>query len=378
MTFTGLQMMRWLAAMLVAVMHITQALSVHLTGQGHNHYWGQGSAGVDIFFVISGFVMGITTPAAAASGAERAQQAWHFLKRRLIRVLPLYWMYTWLKVALLAAVPTMASHFSLDAAHLAASLAFVPWLSPWGEVQPVLPVGWTLNFEMLFYALFALAMLLGAPRLGLCLAVFWLLMGWAQWGSAATAVNFWGSSITLEFVAGVGLARLHTLQSHWRWRPIPPEAGLLAACLGLVLMFGVPWSADDDRFLSWGLAATLLVAGAIWMEPWLQQLRATKAFQTPIAALVFLGDASVSIYLSHTFVAPGVVRAAVQLGLASPTAVGLLAALCVLLAGGLSYALLERPMTRQLLRGLMRPRLLAPAQPTHQDHPDHRTAPHAP
>jgi len=378
MILTGVQMLRLLAAMLVAVMHITQALSVHLTGQGHGHYWGQGSAGVDIFFVISGFVMGITTPAAAAGWAERAQQAWHFLKRRLIRVLPLYWLYTLLKVALLAAVPAVASHFSLDAAHLGASLAFVPWLSPWGEVQPVLLVGWTLNFEMLFYAVFALAMLLGAPRLGLCLAVFWLLMGLAQWGSASTAVNFWGSSITLEFVAGVGLARLHTLQCRWRWRPIPPEAGLLATCLGLVLMFGVPWSADDNRFLSWGLAATLLVAGAIWMEPWLQQLQAVKAFKAPIAALVFLGDASFSIYLSYTFVVPAVVRAAVQLGLTSPTAVGLLAALCVVLAGGLSYALLERPMTRQLLRRLMGPRPLAPAQTINPHQTANRTAPHAP
>jgi exopolysaccharide production protein ExoZ len=281
MILTGIQMLRLVAAMLVAVMHITQALSVHLTGQGHSHYWAAGSAGVDIFFVISGFVMGITTPAAAASWGERAQQAWHFLKRRLIRVLPLYWFYTLLKVTLLAAVPAVATRFSLDAAHLGASLLFVPWLSPWGEVQPVLPVGWTLNFEMLFYAVFALAMLLGAPRLGLCLAVFWLLMGLAQWGSTSTAVNFWGSSITLEFVAGVGLARLHALQKHWSWQRIPPEAGLLATCLGLVLMFGLPWSADDSRFLSWGMAATLMVAGVLWMEPWLQQLRTTKALKTP-------------------------------------------------------------------------------------------------
>jgi exopolysaccharide production protein ExoZ len=94
--------------------------------------------------------------------------------------------------------------------------------------------------------------------------------------------------------------------------------------------------------------------------------------------LVFLGDASFSIYLSHTFVVPAVVRAAVQLGLTSPTAVGLLAALCVVLAGGLSYALLERPMTRQLLRRLMQARPLTPAQARNPEPASNRTAPHAP
>ena len=118
-----------------------------------------------------------------ATLAARARQAGQFLQRRLLRVLPLYWFYTLLKVALLAAVPAVAMRYSLDLSHLAASLAFVPWTSPWGEVQPVLPVGWTLNFEMLFYALFALAMLLGLPRMTLCLGVFAALI----WAAACAA-----------------------------------------------------------------------------------------------------------------------------------------------------------------------------------------------
>lgn len=367
MTFTGLQMLRFVAAMLVAVMHITQALSVHLTGQGAGHYWESGSAGVDIFFVISGFVMGITTPPAAARVAQRARQAWHFLKRRLIRVLPLYWFYTLLKVALLAAVPAVATRFSLDLSHLAASLAFVPWTSPWGAVQPVLPVGWTLNFEMLFYAFFALAMLLGLPRLGLCLGAFVFLMVLAHFYSGSTALNFYASTIVLEFVAGVALARIHQ-----RRPAIAPEAGLLGLCLGLVLMFGLPWSAEDDRFLSWGLAATLIVAGAIWMEPW------TARFKARTGALVFLGDASYSIYLSHTFVVPATVQLAVHLGLEHAGAVGLLTALWVVLAGCLSYALLERPTTHSLQRWLMRPPLATAASSRPADAPGQRPTTHAP
>lgn len=367
MRFTGLQMLRFVAAMLVAVMHITQAISVHLTGQGSGHYWASGSAGVDIFFVISGFVMGITTPPSAAHLAGRARQAWGFLKRRLIRVLPLYWFYTLLKVALLAAVPTVATRFSLDLTHLGASLAFVPWTSPWGEVQPVLPVGWTLNFEMLFYALFALAMLLGLPRLGLCLGVFLLLMAAAHFYKGSTALDFYGRSIALEFVAGVALARLRQ-----RGTAVAPEAGLLGLCLGLVLMFGLPWSGEDDRFLSWGLAATLIVAGALWMEPWTQQ------FKAGAGSLVFLGDASYSIYLSHTFVVPAAVQGAARLGLEHTVAVGLLAAFMVVLAGCLSYALLERPTTQSLQRWLMRSPPPAAAPSGLQESSAHRPSTHAP
>lgn len=341
MKFTGVQMLRFAAAMLVAAMHITQAISVHLSGQGPSQYWAQGSAGVDIFFVISGFVMGLTTPPSARHWRERAAQAWQFLQRRLIRVVPLYWFYTLLKVALLAALPALAMRSSFDGAHLAASLAFLPWVSPWGLVEPVLPVGWTLNFEMLFYALFALAVLLGLPRLLSCLGVFLLLMLAARMHGDSPLLNFWGSTIALEFVLGVGLARLRQ-----RRLALPPEAGLLALCLGLLWMFALPWQSQDDRLLSWGLGAALVVAGAIWLEPWATRLPAARA-------LAFLGDASYSIYLSHTFVVPAAARAAADLGLAHAGAAGLLMALLVVLGGCLSYVLLERPMTQSLQRWLM-------------------------
>jgi exopolysaccharide production protein ExoZ len=366
MKFTGIQMLRFAAAMLVAVMHITQAVSMHLSGQGPGQYWAQGSVGVDIFFVISGFVMGITTPPSGPSWRERAQQTWQFLQRRLIRVLPLYWFYTVLKVALLTAVPALALRTSLDGAHLAASLLFVPWPSPWGRMEPVLPVGWTLNFEMLFYALFALAVLLRLPRLASCLGLLGLLVLAAHAYEGSPLLSFWGSSIVLEFVLGVALARLHQ-----RRLPVTPEAGLLALCLGLLWIFALPWTAQDDRLLSWGLGAALVVAGVLWLEPW--------AARVPGAAsLAFLGDASYSLYLSHTFVVPAGARAAAELGWTQPLAVGLLLAAAVVLAGCLSYVMLERPMTHSLARRLMRRPPSTDATSKTSDTAATRPFPHAP
>lgn len=366
MKFTGIQMLRFAAAMLVAVMHITQAISVHLTGQGAGHYWAPGSVGVDLFFVISGFVMGLTTPPSGPSWRERVQQAWQFLQRRLIRVLPLYWFYTGLKVALLVAAPALASRASLDGAHLAASLLFVPWPSPWGAMEPVLPVGWTLNFEMLFYALFALAVLLRLPRAATCLGLLGLLVLAAHVHEGSPLLSFWGSSIALEFVLGVALARLHQ-----RRLALTPEAGLLALCLGLLWIFALPWTAQDDRLLSWGLGAAAVVAGVLWLEPWAARLPGA-------AFLAFLGDASYSLYLSHTFVVPAGARAAAELGWTQPGVVGVLLALAVVLGGCLSYVMLERPMTHSLARRLMRHRRAMDAPLKSSDTAAARPFPHAP
>ncbi len=343
MTFTGIQVLRFAAAMLVAAMHITQAISVHLSGLGPEHYWATGSVGVDLFFVISGFVMGVSTPPSSANWRERAAQAWAFLQRRLVRVLPLYWFYTALKVALLLAVPALATRTRLDGAHLGASLLFIPWPSPWGAMEPVLPVGWTLNFEMLFYALFAVAVLLRLPRLLLCLGVFLALMAAAHLQPGWPLLDFWGSSIALEFVLGVGLARLYQ-----RGLRLPPEAALLLLSLGLLWIFALPWSPQDDRLLRWGLGAALVVAGALWLEPWMRGMPGA-------ATLAFLGDASYSLYLSHTFVVPASARAAAALELGHAHAVGLLMAALVVAAACVSYVLLERPMTQALQARLRRP-----------------------
>ncbi len=339
MKLTGIQMLRFAAALLVAVMHITQAISVHLTGQGPGAYWAQGSAGVDLFFVISGFVMGITTPPRAATWRARAHQAWQFLQRRLIRVLPLYWGYTLLKAALVLGLPALALRTELDGAHLAASLAFLPWPSPWGAIEPVLPVGWTLNFEMLFYLLFALAVLLGLPRLASCLVVFLLLIALARWQLLWPALEFWGSPIVLEFVLGVGLARLHQ-----RGLRPPPEAGLLALGLGLVWMFALPWTAQDGRLLSWGLGAALVVAGALWLEPWAARLPGAPA-------LAFLGDASYSLYLLHLPLSGLLLKAILASGLRDRLGGAAAYALTLSLTAALAW-LAYRAVEAPLLRGL--------------------------
>jgi exopolysaccharide production protein ExoZ len=341
--FTGLQILRFAAAMLVAVMHITQAISIYITGQGESHYWGAGTAGVDIFFVISGFVMAISTRGLPESGPARRGAAWVFMKRRLVRVVPLYWFYTLLKASLILAVPTLAMKSSIEPAHLTASLLFIPMVSPWGLVQPTLPVGWTLNFEMLFYAVFAIAIALGAPRIRFCLLVFLSVFLAAQHFPQSTALAFYAQSIIFEFILGVAIA--HALM---RFGSPGPVFGLLLVVVGTVFMFAFGWRTDGERLFPWGVGAAVVVLGAIWLEPWV-----TRSPGAP--QMSFLGDASYSIYLSHPFVVPAGVLLLRWAGVHDGTAILLLVSAMVVVAGSLSHVLLEKPMTSFFRRFVIRP-----------------------
>jgi peptidoglycan/LPS O-acetylase OafA/YrhL len=352
--FSGVQILRFAAAMLVVVMHITQAISIHITGTGPSHYWADGSAGVDIFFVISGFVMAMSTASLPADGPARVSAAWVFMRRRLLRIAPLYWFYTLLKVALLLALPALASRSSVEPGHLAASLLFIPAMSPWGLVQPTLPVGWTLNFEMLFYAVFAAAIALGAPRIRFCLAAFGLVFLGGYFLSDSVAFNFYAQTIVFEFILGVCIAH-----AFLHFRHASPLMGFIVMATGAVFMFAPDWGHSADRFATWGCGAALVVLGAVWMEPW--------TLRAPLASrLSFLGDASYSIYLSHTFVVPAGVQALKRLGVQDSLAIVLAVSLAVVVAGCLSYVWLERPMTaffKRVLFGAPKPAIpLTPIQ----------------
>ena len=347
--FNGVQILRFIAAMLVVVMHTTQAISIHITGQGAGEYWSSGSAGVDIFFVISGFVMALSSRTPAPNAPARLAAAWLFIKRRLLRIAPLYWFYTLLKVALMLALPALAQRSSFDAGHLVASLLFFPTMSPWGLIEPALPVGWTLNYEMLFYALFALALAWGLPRIRFCVLAFGLIFIAGHFAPESVTLAFYARPIVLEFVLGMGIA--HALL---HYRQATPAIGLLTAVAGLLYMFGISWDVETDRLISWGLGAALLVLGAVWLEPWTAQRRLA-------APLSFLGDASYSIYLSHTFVVPAGVLVFKRLGVQDSLVIVPAVALAVLVAGCLSYVWLERPMTQFLKRVLFpRPALSSP------------------
>ena len=133
---------RFVAAMLVMCVHIP--------------VFGFGAFGVDIFFIISGFVMMHST--------ERTSS--NFFKKRLIRILPNYYIFTLGVFILALKFPHLLNNTTADLNHLLKSLFFIPFNKNETGHFPILFLGWTLNLEMLFYSIFALSLMINKKYRG--------------------------------------------------------------------------------------------------------------------------------------------------------------------------------------------------------------------
>src|SRR5262249_8314784 len=102
--YEGIQSLRFFAAFLVVLTHSTFYASERLT-QGIG-FWPDGATGVNIFFVISGFVMVVST-----AKLKSVADSWKiFVKRRIIRIVPMYWLATTLKLLAMILVPSVVLH----------------------------------------------------------------------------------------------------------------------------------------------------------------------------------------------------------------------------------------------------------------------------
>jgi exopolysaccharide production protein ExoZ len=311
----GIQYLRAVAALAVVVFHAAERSGLNFV---------VGAAGVDIFFVISGFVMWTLA-------ATRPVSTWAFYRDRLLRIAPLYWI-----VTLVMAVGALAGLFPrirLTADHVIASLAFVPHRSPSnGEIWPLLTQGWTLNLEMFFYLIFGLILFLPRERrLAMLTTTFvgLVLAGWYFRPEGAALVTF-TRPIMLEFLYGAVLGKF------WLDSRLPGRstgiATITIASAGFMMLVLFPKAANELLF---GLLATVLVTGAVSVErsgpirhrPWLS----------------YLGDASYSIYLWHTLAISVAGKTAEVLSLgALPTLVlGVVGGTAL---GVLSYELIEKPL----------------------------------
>jgi exopolysaccharide production protein ExoZ len=138
--------------MLVVVMHSTRYASERLVKE--TPFFNTGGAGVDIFFVISGFVMIISSQ----SLLTRSDGWKQFGLRRIVRIVPLYWSLLTLKLVTLLLVPSVLRVTHIAPWAIIGSYLFVPSFNHDGDIAPILFVGWTLNFEMFFYLLLAIAL----------------------------------------------------------------------------------------------------------------------------------------------------------------------------------------------------------------------------
>ena len=283
------QVLRGLAALSIAFLHMTQQAGAFVGRPGEPAYdwlkplpW---DAGVHVFFVISGFVMvWASLPLFGRPGAPRL-----FAARRVARVAPLYWAATALFVATAALAPGSVSEGAPTPSYVLASVLFLPWRRPDGLIQPALGLGWTLNFEMLFYAIFAAFVGFRARIAVPCVIGAVAALACAGWllQPAWTPLAFWTNPIVLEFAFGAALAAVATRIS----ASAALRGGLaLAGVAGL----SVAQHLAIPEGVVYGLPCVAIVAAAV-LGP------ACPVRSRPMRFGVRLGDASYALYLSHPF-----------------------------------------------------------------------------
>ena len=343
MILRSIQYLRAVAALLIVIYHISlQLYRLGYTGPMPTF----SSIGVDIFFVISGFIMWYTT-------FDRNIGTGEFWRHRVIRIGPLYWLITSFYVLVLLIRPTLIQSGQWNLFHIVASYLFIPAAHPVipQEMWPLVIPGWTLNYEMFFYLLFGFTLMLPVGiRAAAMAAILACLVGLQFFNPPANSIlGFYSSSVVLEFAFGVLLGHLFTrnVAASRRSAVVMILTGaVLAVSLGSIFP-------DFPRALVGGVPALLVVAGAVFFE------RSHHVVEVALPKL--LGDASYSLYLSHG----AVLSALGQFWLAlhfPPTSqpisfILFLAAgiVCTSIAGIAIYKLVERPLVTYLSRYFKRP-----------------------
>ena len=305
-----------------------------------------GNAGVHIFFVISGFVIVY----AARNDFGSARSIKPFLLRRFLRIFPIYWILALSNIPIRAAtdmpLPDSAGDYAL-------SLLLYP-----GHSSDLIFVGWSLSFEVFFYLVCGVMLVLPLGRAVLAMTVFFLslvVLGRIGVGDYLDS-GFWTNALFAEFVLGAWIAFLAIRGirvASWL-----AGTAIVAGCLLFLAGYAVDYT-QYPRVMLWAVPSALLVFGGVNLE-------LAGALPAVVRRFRMLGDASYSLYLVHALLIPPIlflVLPAGQLSLAFTLGVGVGLALISILASVWVYSAVERPVLSWLRRRLMPPAAPAGKRP---------------
>lgn len=276
--YYGIQYLRGLAAFLVIVYHsmVMSVVSPYFSNP-------VGEFGVDIFFVISGFVMWVTTE-------SKKNNTLSFWISRIFRVIPLYWVFTLSIVLAAILVPSLFFNSrGLDLLFILKSFLLIPTLNPdVGDITPVYTIWWTLVYEMFFYFIFGLSLFLKEIKKRIAF-IFISVGGLTCCGMffdfKGPVLSTYTNPIMLEFLAGVWLGYF---RSYLLKASVKVGGGLVILSFTILLTCNAD---QTSRFWIYGIPAFMMVAGVVSLE---------NFFNRNISKLpLFFGEISYSLYLSH-------------------------------------------------------------------------------
>ena len=258
----SLQILRFIAVTSVVYYHITFTF---------------GSFGVDIFFVLSGFVIALVV--------SNKQDPFFFAISRISRIVPIYWLFTTFLLILIFFAPKLVHESSAANTNIfnyLRSLFFIPFFEG-KEMKPILQLGWSLNYEMFFYALMWISLLFTRKSLVLTSTILVLLFfSFSFLIKNSSASSFFGNDIILEFILGIIAYKIYTTSFLKNISPI---------LLFLILIFSyflmIYFQIEDlatSRLFFYGLPSFLIILSCVGLE------KKTKDSKTKIISfLVSMG-----------------------------------------------------------------------------------------
>lgn len=349
----SLQVFRGLAAVMVLLAHSNIMLNKTLFSGSFI----PGYIGVDFFFVLSGFIIMLTCKKHIGSG-----EVIDYIRKRVFRVFPPYIVYTILAFLVSYTYEKLTGTrliywVYVNVQNFIQSISLYPFSADKTRL-PILPVAWTLTHEMLFYALFTVLFFVKNKAGMVIIAAIWLLMI-----MAAPAMNINGgnylldvflSSRNIEFLMGCAMAYFASHHVDWKIS----AATLICGAAMLVVSWSNTLSGSSITTLSdwavYGIPFALIIFGATRLERFIHN-KEGKVFRF----LVYLGDASYSIYLVHFIVIIVCKRTINDFGMEYGYAEFWLTSAIALVVSLAMYELIEEPMIRWFNRAKSQPLTIA-------------------
>jgi exopolysaccharide production protein ExoZ len=247
----------------------------------HSFQFFYGSIGVDIFFVISGFIMMYAS----------SKDAKKFLIKRIVRIVPLYWTITILFFLVMLFFPILVDKSNVNFYYLIKSLLFIPYNNGEGYF-PVIFLGWTLNYEMVFYILFGFSIFISKKYrfyLATFLIIVFLLIN-RFYSELFFFSNFYGSYIIFEFIFGMLIFNIWIKYYNNIFSKNYIRLILFVLFSSIIIYF---LSGDNtNRITDYGIPASLIVFFFLFCFN-------NNKFPS---IFVLLGNASYSLYLTHPYI----------------------------------------------------------------------------
>ncbi|MEJ7686606.1 MAG: acyltransferase [Variovorax sp.] len=293
-----------------------------------------GSFGVDLFFVVSGFVMCMIIDSGRPTPTV-------FLLNRITRIVPLYWAVTTMVLVVASIAPHLMGSTVADLGNYLKSLFFIPHFRHDGQLFPVLMPGWTLNYEAVFYLTIFATLIVRKENFAwpvcMLLALFFITSSIDS--PTSVVYQFFHNSLWFEFVLGILCFKIHRAGLI---ASVPKAVAVVVILVSAAVMVGV--DLKTDRLINAGLPSFFILLFALRLEESIRSLNPVV-----LRLLIHIGDASYATYLSHMFVIGLVERIAFpMLGfdeknmLTAAFTIG-----CCLIAGSLIYRFVDLPMMRE-------------------------------